>query len=113
MPKSFYFWIANAVTIAHVLFGLFCLFGWRYPELSPVHITALVLWIGSWLVLGYCPLTRLEFGLRKKYNPIVDVRAEIITTYIYNFFGIKLSHGVVVGSGLAVFLILLFLSIRF
>ena len=109
--EKVYLWVANLIFTAHVCLGIFFLVGWKFSHLQPLYLTLMIAWIGSWIFLGYCPLSRLEFSIRNKYNANINPYTEIIQHYIHKFLGIKIpSHRIVV-AGLIVFSILVFLSL--
>lgn len=109
--KSFVFLSANCIFIFHFTFGLFLVFGWQFQNLKTIHLISLILWIGSWIVLDYCPLTKWEFKLRKILDDNFDHNAEIIQFYIYRFTKYKVPSQVIFSVGLLVFTILLYLNL--
>jgi hypothetical protein len=86
------FWIANFVFVIHICFGVYVLTGWLWPAYYAWYWVALGSWIGSWILLGYCPLTRLEFSLRRLYDKTIDPKREIIQYYIQNASGYLSPH---------------------
>jgi hypothetical protein len=68
-------------------------------------------WIGSWIFLGYCPLSKWEFTLRNKYDKTIDPNREIIQHYLEKFMGIKVPSKKIIFWGIFVYIILLGLSI--
>lgn len=59
-------------TIFHTAFVLFVLFGWAYPKTRKSHVTALLLTLIAWLllglykgVIGYCPLTDWHWDIKR------------------------------------------------
>ena len=59
---DFVFWIHLAVVLLVVV-------GWLWPKLFYPSIILLAATLLSEIFLGFCPLTRLEFGIRKKLDP--------------------------------------------
>jgi hypothetical protein len=102
---------ANLIFVFHFIFGLFLIFGWMYPNLKILHLICLFLWIGSWIILDYCPLTKWEFKLRNILDKTFDHNAEIIQFYIYRFTGHKVESKLIFGLGFVVFIVLLYLNI--
>lgn len=98
-----YVWAANLLFLLHVLLGIFLLFGWLLPQITYLYVVVLISWPLCWMILGYCPLSKWEFTLRKQYDSTVDVHAEVIQHYMYMFFGIRISTAVIYAGGLVVF----------
>ena len=60
------------LTLFHSAFVLFVLFGWASPKTRVAHITALLLTLIAWLLLGlykgtigYCPLTDWHWDIKR------------------------------------------------
>lgn len=56
----------------HIAFVLFILFGWISPKTRKAHVTALLLMVMSWMLLGlykgkvgYCLLTDLHWDIKR------------------------------------------------
>lgn len=60
---------AGIIFSAHFVLVLIVAVGWLVPGLFYLHTALLAATIMSEILFGYCVLTRLEFGLRKKLNP--------------------------------------------
>lgn len=101
---------ANAVFAIHVLFGLILLTGWTAADYKLAYLILLVSWPLSWIVFGYCPLTKLEFILRKPDHPELDPDAEAIQYYAHKLFGVRVPSRAVYTGGLSLFFCLLVLS---
>jgi hypothetical protein len=112
MSKKLSFVLANIIFSIHLLYGVFLIFGWLVPQAKVMYITCLLLWIGSWVVLGYCPLSRWEFVLRKSYDESIDDSTEIIQFYLYKFFGKEISSEIIFCIGIGVFCVLFYLGLR-
>jgi len=109
--RKFNLFIANTLFMLHCLFAIFLLTGWLFPQIKILYLTVLIMWLSSWIFLGYCPFTKWEFSLRRKYNKSIDPNAEAIKYYMYKFFKINLSTDSILIVGLIVFIILIFLTI--
>jgi hypothetical protein len=66
----------------------------------------MIIWLLCWLVLGYCPVTKWEFLLRRKYDKSIDPNAESIQYYWNKFFGKKIPSKAIFTGGLIVFFVL-------
>ncbi len=113
MKSKLYFWFANLIFAIHIGFGVFLLVGWRVKDIQAVYLLSIVVWIGSWVFLGYCPLSRWEFSLRKKYDPSIDPNREIIQFYLQKILGIQVASQTIVASGIVVCAILVMASLLF
>lgn len=109
--KYLYKTLANIVFLSHLVFGAFLLVAWQYPDIRIIYISSIVIWILCWLILGYCPITKWEFILRKKYTPQISTDYEFIQYYSHKFFGIKLKSRTIVIGGMVVAIILISLSL--
>ena len=96
---------ADLFFIFHCLFGVFLLVGWFFPRIKFIYLTALILWLSSWLILGYCPLTKWEFMLRRKYNKDINPNDEAIQYYMKKFFNKNISAKAIFTVGLIAFII--------
>lgn len=103
--------IANILFVLHCLVGVVILIGWYFPEIKIFYISLLIAWIGSWIFLGYCPITKWEFLLRRKYDNTIDPNAEAIKYYMYKFFKKDISSRLIFIGGLVVFFVALVLSL--
>lgn len=60
---------ADFIFLVHFALVALVSLGWLIPGFFYAHLTLLALTLISELTLGYCVLTRLEFGLRRKMDP--------------------------------------------
>lgn len=109
--KKLYLWTANSIFLLHVFLGIFFLVGWKFREIQPFYLSLLIAWPLSWIFLGYCPLTKWELLLRKKYDPTVDTNAESIQYNVQKYLGIYLPSRPIFVGGITIFFILLGMSI--
>ena len=105
MRKFSNIFIADLLFVSHCLIGIFILLGWYFSQIKFEYRIFLIVWLLTWLVLGYCPITKLEFFLRSKYDKRIDPNAEAIQYYWYRFFGKNISSKVIFNGGLIVFFI--------
>lgn len=108
--KWMYFWIANIIFAAHIALGIFFLTGWYFDQVQLLYVAAMLAWMGSWVVLGYCPVSYWEFWLRNKYNEAINPDTDIIKHYLHLFFGISVTERFVFNTGAVVFSFLLTLA---
>jgi hypothetical protein len=90
---------------------VFIIVGWYFSQIKFVYLAVLAVWLASWLLLGYCPITKWEFLLRRKYNKDINPNDEAIQYYIYKFFKKKISARAIFTGGLVVFVILTALTL--
>ena len=109
--KWLYVWTANLIFIIHFCLGVFFLIGWNFPKYHFVYWFLMSSWIGSWIFLGYCPLSKWEFTLRNKYDKTINPNREIIQHYLEKFTGIKVPSKTIITCGILVYFVLLSLSI--
>lgn len=109
--RKFHIFLANSIFGFHCLIGIFILSGWYFSQIKFEYLTFLVIWLSCWIFLGYCPVTKWEFLLRKKYDDTIDPNAESIQYYVYKFFGKKISSKVIFTGGILVFIILIILTL--
>jgi hypothetical protein len=75
--------------VADLLFGIhliivgILLLGWLNLQVLPVYSLALTATLLSEALLGYCPLTRWEFALRRKANPSISYGKNYLSYYAY------------------------------
>lgn len=108
--KGFYEWAANAIVTLHILIAIFILLGWMFKEIQPIYLAILVAWPLSWVILGYCPLTKWELLLRKKNDPAIDPNTEKIQYLAKKYFHINLPSRPIFIGGIFVFFLLFILS---
>ena len=109
--KTLYEWTANLVVVVHVATAIFLLVGWIFKPIQPYYLTLLIVWPLSWVILGYCPLTKWELVLRKKNDPSIDPHTEKIQYMMKKYFGIDVPSRPIFIGGISVFFVLLVLSI--
>jgi hypothetical protein len=109
--RKIYLFLANTVFVFHGLLVVFILFGWLFPNIKTIYLVVLLLWLSSWIFLGYCPPTKWEFLLRKKYDNNIDPNAEAIQYYMYQFFKKDISSETIFTGGLILSIILILLTI--
>ena len=102
--KQIYLLGANALFGVHVFAILSNVVGWLVPGFFYVYLAIILASIVSELYFGYCVLTKLEFGLRKKVDPDQVFPQSCIKYYTYKFFRIGKPAETVKKSG---FLLLL------
>lgn len=108
--KKIHLFLANTLLVTHILLAIFILIGWVFPNIALYYRLTLFLWFGSWVFLGYCPLTKWELLLRKKSDPDIDINTEIIQLYTKKFFKKNISSNAILLGGLVVFSILVILT---
>lgn len=74
---------ANLLLLLHVLVVIIVLVGWYYPSLQMIHLIIAFLVLIAEVFLGYCPLTRWEFLLRKKVEPNLNYDSSFLSYYAY------------------------------
>ena len=102
---------ANLIFLAHCLIGVFILSGWYFREVKIAYLALLTGWLACWVFLGYCPLTKWEFTLRRKYDKSFDPYDEAIQHYVYKFFGKKIPARTIFTGGIVVLIILVILTL--
>ncbi len=109
--RRVHIFLADVLLLAHVILGVFLLSGWVFTEIKLFYLATLIIWISCWVFLGYCPLSKLEFGLRGRYDQNIDPNTEIIKHYLYKFFKINIPSEKVTKAGILVFIMLLTISL--
>jgi hypothetical protein len=71
----------------------------------------LILWLFSWVFLGYCPFSKWEFLLRRRYNKNIDQNAEAIKYYMYKFFKKDIPSKTIFSVGIIVFIVLIIVTL--
>ena len=84
------FIIANLFFILHFIFVAIIFFGWLFPKIYIVYIIVLLITLFCWMFLGYCPITKWEFNIRRKYEPGLNYRNEYMEYYVSKFFKINI-----------------------
>lgn len=113
MKKNFHILIANILFLTHCLLGVFLLIGWYFFQIKFLYLIVLLIWLSCWILLGYCPFTKWEFGLRRKYDKNIDSNAEAIKYYMNKFFKKNIPAKAIFIWGLVVFIILTALTLVF
>jgi len=103
--------LANSLFTLHCFVGVFILTGWLFPGIKVFYLLFLFAWLSSWIFLGYCPITKWEFTLRRKYDKGLDTNAEAIKYYMYKFFKIDIPSKSIFIGGIIVFTILILLTL--
>jgi len=103
--------IADILFVLHCLVGIFILSGWMFSKIKVIYLAFLIGWLSCWLFLGYCPITKWEFLLRRKYNKSINPNDEAIQYYMYKFFKKKIPARAIFTGGLIVFIILVILTL--
>lgn len=76
--KTAYRILANLFFLAHIIIVFLILFGFLFQPIYAIYLLLLISTLLSELLLGYCPMTKLEFDMRRKI--------ESGLTYDYSFF---------------------------
>jgi hypothetical protein len=82
---------ANVIFILHLILVLLVIFGWAIPTMLTIYMAALVATLASDIVFGYCILSKWEFNLRKKLNPLLDYNYTWTTFYTYKLTNHRIS----------------------
>jgi energy-coupling factor transporter transmembrane protein EcfT len=109
--RKIYQLLANTLFILHGLLVVFILLGWLFPSIKIIYLVVLLLWLFSWIFLGYCPPTKWEFLLRRKYDKSIDPNAEAVQYYMYKFFKKDVPSKTIFTTGIIIFIILVILSL--
>lgn len=109
--KFAYYWIANIIFFLHVVLGVYYLVGWQWKQYHVIYWLLITALIGSWLILGYCPLSKAEFSIRKKYDSTIDPNREIIQYYLQKIFGVFIPSKTIIFYGVVVSVVLISLSV--
>ncbi len=75
--------LANIIFVVHFIFVIFILFGWLFPNIWYLYITALFITLLSEIILGYCPLSKFEFQIRKRVNPSLNYNYSFASYYTH------------------------------
>lgn len=106
--------LANSILSIHLVIVAIMLFGWMFTSVSYLYLLTLVTTLLFELALGYCPLTKWEFNLRKKLEPNLSYDYSFLSYYGYRLFQHRVSYKFIRYSALT-FLVLsiVFCLIRF
>jgi len=86
--KFFYLLMADFVFLVHLVLVCIVAVGWLIPGFFYVHLTLLIATFLSEIFLGYCPLTTLEFDIRKKLDPSLLFDKSCMVHYIRKWRGL-------------------------
>ena len=86
--KIFYQLTADFVFLVHLILVCIVAVGWLVPGLFYVHLAILLATFLSEIFLGYCPLTTLEFGIRKKLDPSLLFDKSCMVHYLRKWKGL-------------------------
>lgn len=86
--KFFYNTFANVIFLMHLSLVLIVCIGWLFPSIFYLFLTLLVGTALSEVFLGYCILTKWEFGLRRKINSTKQFDTSCIFHYGRALFGL-------------------------
>jgi hypothetical protein len=111
MKRVVFFWLANMILALHFSFAVFVLIGWYFESVTWLYYIAMISWFYSWFLLGFCPLTKWEFLLRKYYDDSIDVNREFITYHLDKQFGVTVEKERILFIGGLLWVTLLGLSI--
>lgn len=109
--RKFHIFTANMIFVLHCLVGLLIAFGWIFPKIKTAYLTLIISWFLCWVVLGYCPITKWEFAIRRKYDKSIDKDVEVIGYYARKFFGKNISSRAIFIGGMAIFAVLIVLTL--
>jgi hypothetical protein len=109
--KTLSYWAAKGMFLAHIALGIFFLVGWMFKDIQFIYLPLLIAWPLSGALLGYCPLTKWEWLLRKKYKPSTDTNAGFIQVNMHKYCGIHVPRQHIRPAIYIAFVILLALSI--
>lgn len=79
---------ADFIFFVHLTLVCIVLVGWLIPVLFYTHLSLLLATLLSEIFLGYCLLTRLEFGIRRKLDPTLLFDKSCIVHYIRKWRGL-------------------------
>ena len=91
--KYFYLTVANSIFVIHTMFVVVVLVGWAIPGVFSVYVPVLISSLISELMLGYCVLTKWEFGIRRKIYPDMHFEYSFIMHYTRKFLNLKKPDG--------------------
>ncbi len=103
---TFLFSATHVLVLIVIIFGFLLPQNWTYLYISVLSVTLL-----SWVLLGYCPLTKWEFDLRKKYSTFPEYHYEYLHYWGYKLFKININPKIIriVGSIFLAVLIIVWL----
>jgi hypothetical protein len=74
---------ADLIFLFHFGLVLVAVFGFLFPRLWYVYMSALAVTFVSDLIFGYCIVSKWEFDLRKKIDPTINYNFTWTTYYTY------------------------------
>ncbi|PIR38765.1 MAG: hypothetical protein COV34_00400 [Candidatus Zambryskibacteria bacterium CG10_big_fil_rev_8_21_14_0_10_42_12] len=83
------FTYANTVFVVHFLLVLMNVVGWIFP--GPIFYAYLTTWflaVAVDILFGVCPLTQMEFNIRKKLDPEAKFEKSCMVHYIRKWRGL-------------------------
>lgn len=86
--KIFYQIAADFVFLLHLILVCIVAVGWLIPGFFYVHLILLLATFLSEIFLGFCPLTTLEFGIRKKLDPSLLFDKSCMVHYLRKWRGL-------------------------
>ncbi|MFZ2521981.1 MAG: DUF2784 family protein [Minisyncoccia bacterium] len=89
IKKTLYLAIASILFTVHFLLFFLVAVGWLIPSLFYFFLGALIATFLSEIFLGYCPLSKWEFDLRRRLDPSREFDKSCIVHYIRMTFGLK------------------------
>jgi hypothetical protein len=90
--KFFYKIISAFMGIIHVPIVVVIFFGWIFNGFwSYVYFVTLFLTLCSWVLLGYCLITKWEFDVRKKFMDIPNYHYEYLHYWGYKLLKININ----------------------
>jgi len=88
--------LADAVVFVHFLWIVFLIFGGlvgsRNKPVRALHIGGLIFAVMMQVFGWYCPLTHLEFRLRRQYDPFGIYPGSFITYYLERLIYVEVSR---------------------
>ena len=104
--------VANLFFVLHFIFVGIIFFGWMFPRIYFLYISILLGTLFCWIFLGYCPITKWEFNIRRKYEPSLNYKNEYMEYYISKFFKINIPVIFIRAVGIIFLVISLLIALR-
>lgn len=90
--KTIYRITAIFLDIIHIPIVFIIFFGWVLNGFwSYVYLAILIITLLCWQILGYCPVTKWEFDIRRKYMNIPSYHYEYLHYWGYKFLNISIN----------------------
>jgi hypothetical protein len=83
-----YRFTADFVFLVHLTLVCVVAVGWLIPQLFYLHLTLLLATLCSEIFLGYCILTRMEYAIRHKLDPMLLFDKSCIVHYLRKWRGL-------------------------